>query len=99
MDLTAIKHEAYKNSTELSKYVWDLKCKSEDFTIDWSISDRARAYDNRTKRCNLCLAEVADHRRGQVEKPEQKKRDCLEVQAHEQVLTGKLHACNLTSHL
>ena len=55
--LTAIKHEAYKNSTELSKYVWDLKRRSEDFTIDWSISDRARAYDNRTKRCNLCLAE------------------------------------------
>ena len=55
--LTAIKHEAYKNNTELSKYVWDLKRKSEDFTINWSVSDRARAYDNRRKRCNLCLAE------------------------------------------
>ena len=54
--LTVNKHEAYKDSTKLSKYVWDLKRKSEAM-IDWSISDRAHAYDNRTKRCNICLAE------------------------------------------
>lgn len=55
--LTAIRHETHRCSTELSKYVWDLKRKGEDFAIDWSTSDRAHAYDNRTKRCNLCLAE------------------------------------------
>ena len=46
-----------KNSTELSKYAWDAKRSNEDFTIAWSIADRAKAYSNKTKRCNLCLTE------------------------------------------
>jgi hypothetical protein len=38
----------YRNNTELSKYVWNLKEKQQDFTINWSILKRA---------CNLCLQE------------------------------------------
>ena len=54
---TSFRHERYENSTELSKYVWDAKRSNEDFTIAWSIADRAQAYSNKTKRCNLCLTE------------------------------------------
>jgi len=47
----------YTNSTELSKYVWKLHDKKEEFNIKWSIISRARAYSNISKRCDLCLTE------------------------------------------
>ena len=31
--LTSIRHEKYENSTELSKYVWELKRRQEDFSV------------------------------------------------------------------
>lgn len=43
--------------TELSKYIWHLKNKQTDFEIRWEILQRAKAYSNKSKRCNLCLAE------------------------------------------
>ena len=43
--------------TELSKYIWHLKDKQIDFEIRWEILQRAKAYSNKSKRCNLCLAE------------------------------------------
>ena len=45
------------NSTELSKYIWQLKDNSVNFNIKWSIIARARPYNNTTKRCDLCLTE------------------------------------------
>ena len=47
----------YRNNTELSKYVWKLKEKQQDFTINWSILKRAASYSSGGKRCNLCLQE------------------------------------------
>ena len=49
--------EHRENSTELSKYVWQLKHSDEEFNIDWTICRRAQPYSNITKRCNLCLME------------------------------------------
>ena len=46
-----------KNDTELSKYIWELKGKEQDFSIDWKIVARAKPYSNGTKRCNLCTTE------------------------------------------
>ena len=54
---TSFKHERYRNSTELSKYVWDLKEKEQSYKLEWKIAERARPYNTITKRCNLCLAE------------------------------------------
>ena len=45
------------NSTELSKFIWHLKDSNTDFEIKWSILTSAAAYNNKSKRCNLCLAE------------------------------------------
>ena len=50
-------HEQRRKSTELSKYVWQLKERQEDYSIQWSISERARAYSSISKRCQLCLSE------------------------------------------
>ena len=64
--LSSFRHERYKDATELSKHVWDLKAKSEDFSISWSIIRQAPATTGSSKRCALCLTEklciaAADH--------------------------------------
>ena len=46
-----------RNSTELSKHIWDLKDNGKDFHIQWKIVCQANPYNNVTKKCNLCLAE------------------------------------------
>ena len=55
--LTTFRHESRQNSTELSKYIWQLKRSNVDFEISWAICQRAPAYSNTSKRCNLCLTE------------------------------------------
>jgi hypothetical protein len=53
----SFKNVTYRNNTELSKYVWNLKEKQQDFTINWSILKRTASYSSGGKRCNLCLQE------------------------------------------
>ena len=55
--MTSFRHEKYASRTELSKHVWGMKQRQEDFTVKWSILEKARAYSNTTKRCNLCISE------------------------------------------
>ena len=50
-------HKKLSHSTELSKYIWQLKDENINFTTKWSIIARARPYNNSSKRCDLCLAE------------------------------------------
>eukprot|EP00794_Sanderia_malayensis_P007476 gene7476-biopygen6026 len=53
----SFRNRRYANSTELSKYIWDLKDKNKDYDIQWTIITSANAYSNITKRCDLCLTE------------------------------------------
>ena len=53
----SFRNRHYANSTELSKFIWLLKDNNTDFKIKWSILTSAAAYCNKSKRCNLCLAE------------------------------------------
>jgi hypothetical protein len=46
-----------RNSTELSKYIWNLKNNNISYSIRWKILKRARSYSNASKRCNLCIWE------------------------------------------
>ena len=55
--MSSLRNERYRSSTELSKYVWDLKNKNQPFNLKWRIKDRAQSYSNASKRCNLCLTE------------------------------------------
>jgi len=50
-------HRKLSNSTELSKYIWQLKDSNTSFTTKCSIIARARPYHNSSKRGDLCLAE------------------------------------------
>ena len=54
----SFKYRNKVNSTELSKHIWDLKDKQiENVEIQWSMLDRAPAFRNGSKRCDLCLTE------------------------------------------
>ena len=50
-------HEGKANQTALSKYVWQLKRENVAYRVDWKIVQRAAAYSNKSKRCDLCLME------------------------------------------
>ena len=51
-----IKHEKYKNSTELTKYIWSLKNQNHTYSINWKILSKVYGNAN-TKMCNLCTSE------------------------------------------
>ena len=42
--------EKKRNDTELSKNLWELKKKNEEFTVSWKILAKARAYSNLSNR-------------------------------------------------
>ncbi len=46
-----------RNSTELSKHIWELKRNNIDFNIKWKTLKRAKPYSCASNRCNLCLWE------------------------------------------
>ena len=46
-----------RTATELSKHIWDLKDRQEEFEISWKIIDRAHSYNEASNRCRLCLLE------------------------------------------
>ena len=46
-----------ENQTTLSKYVWRLKNKREDFTINWSIAAKGFTFMPGDQKCGLCTTE------------------------------------------
>jgi C4-type Zn-finger protein len=45
----------YSNKTSLSKYAWSLKNEGKEYKICWSSIDIAKAYNNGSNKCGLCL--------------------------------------------
>ena len=54
---SSMRHERYANSSELAKHIWTLKNGNEDYAVTWQIKDRAKAYNNISKKCELCTTE------------------------------------------
>ena len=54
---SSFKNPKYKNSTELSKFVWSLNDQNESFEIAWSIHDRAPSYKCGSYKCMQYVAE------------------------------------------
>ena len=54
---TTFRHSNKRNNTEPSKYVWKLKEQERLYNIKWAIIRRAKEYDNKSKRCQLCTLE------------------------------------------
>ena len=55
--LSSFKHSKHRNSTELSKHVWNVKDQNTRYCITWRRIKQSTAYSNITKKCNLCLWE------------------------------------------
>ena len=55
----SLRHEKASKSTELSKYVWELKNNGIDTQPYVEIIDRATPYKNGSKTFKLCLTEGA----------------------------------------
>lgn len=53
----SFKNRKYSHDTVLSKHIWDLKERGNDYKTNWRIIKRASAYKGKPSRCNLCLAE------------------------------------------
>ena len=57
---SSLKYPSKINTTELSKYFWELRDKGidkKDIKIDWRIERQAHKYKCGTRRCDLCLTE------------------------------------------
>ena len=50
-------NNSLKNSTELSKYIWHLKEKNEEYDLSWDIIDKATPYNGSSNKCSLCILE------------------------------------------
>ena len=50
------KHEKYENSTELAKYIWQLKRTNINFSIKYSIASKVIGHPSSII-CQLCLTE------------------------------------------
>mgnify|MGYP000651105689 CR=1 FL=1 len=53
----SFRNRKYANRTKLAKHTWKLKDNKENYMISWSTISSASAYNNISKRCNLCLTE------------------------------------------
>ena len=57
---SSLKYPSKRNTTELSKYYWELRDKGvdkKDIKVDWRIERQAHKYKCGTRRCDLCLSE------------------------------------------
>ena len=53
----SFRNEIYKNDSELSKYIWQLKDKNIEFQITWETIRRASKYQSGSRKCDLCATE------------------------------------------
>ena len=77
--IKSFRHERYEKETELSKYIWNLKRKSEQYSINWSIVKTSNTAPRRSGLCNLCLEEkvLILEQRNEIKSQQINKRDEL----------------------
>ena len=79
----SFRHEKYKTSTRLSKYIWELKEGNRPYNMKWSKIASAQPYQNGSKRCNLCLTEKLLIINGDENKLLNKRSDLISKCRHE----------------
>ena len=55
--MNSFKHQKLKDSTALSAHIRNLKGQNKMFSLKWSILTTAKAYDQNSGICHLCLME------------------------------------------
>ena len=53
----SFRNQTKEKSTELSKYIWELKNTSINYDLKWSMACKAHLYTGGTRKCDLCLTE------------------------------------------
>ena len=53
----SFRNERYEKDTELSKFIWNLKRKNVDYSVDWEILKKSNTYKCASGQCNLCMEE------------------------------------------
>ena len=53
----SFRNKITETSTELSRYIWELKNGSVNYDLKWSIACKAHSYTGGTRECGLCLTE------------------------------------------
>ena len=86
------KYEKYEHSTELSKYIWSLKRKSQNFKIKWSVQHHSKPYSPENKRCNLCLTEKLSILSADKQRLLNKRSELISKCRHE----NKFYLCNFS---
>ena len=46
-----------RNKSKLSGHIWDLKDQGLEYSLEWSIIDKAPPFNSTTRKCLLCLKE------------------------------------------
>ena len=52
-----MRHMKQRNSTSLSKYIWELKDQGVNYILEWSIIARGKGFNPTTRSCQICLRE------------------------------------------
>ena len=79
----SFKNKKYSNSTELSKYIWQLKDNETDYRVQWTIITAAQPYNNISKRCDLCTSEKLYIINGHNNNPLNKRSELISKCRHE----------------
>ena len=53
----SFRNKSNEKSTELSKYIWQLKKSNISYDLRWSIACKDHPYTGGTRKCDLCLTE------------------------------------------
>ena len=53
----SFRHDRYRKDTELSKYIWGLKARNDDYSIRWDIIKQSNTHRRQSGLCNLCIEE------------------------------------------
>ena len=55
--MKSFRHAQYETETELSKYIWSIKSKGLNYSIQWNILKLTSGYSKISKSCNICINE------------------------------------------
>ena len=98
---TSFENPDKRNSTELSKYIWQLKKEKRRFSIKWTILKQTPSYRSGAKNCDLCLQEKLHILKGDKTKLLNKRCELFSKCRHrKRFLAGKFErACAVSSRV
>jgi hypothetical protein len=98
---TSFENPDKRNSTELSKYIWQLKKEKRRFSIKWTILKQTPSYRSGAKNCDLCLQEKLHILKGDKTKLLNKRCELFSKCRHrKRFLAGKFErACAVPSRV